>query len=237
MNYITLQGRVEDEINRPDMSTRIATWVNEARAEIADGTIPVLVSPSQGANLFSWSYSSTAVSTSTMNNDWPSDFIREISLFETSAERPLVKIDPVYFDQLLYSETDGTYSLTTTGTPTNYVDRGTGYDLFPTPSGAVELYLRYCAYPTALSNQGDEYTIDEQVPSLIIAAACLKAARFLHDNDLINIYKQYTQEYYVAAVNKDRMRKWGNRQLRIKTYSSFDRSHWKGIHQIGDCVE
>ena len=200
MNYLTLQGRVEDELNRTDMSTRIATWVNEVRMEIADGTIPILASPSQGSHKFSWCYASTAVSTSTMNNDWPSDFIEEISFFEVSAEKPLVKVDQAYYDALMYSD----YNLTDTGTPTNYVDRGTSYDLYPTPSGATELYLRYYAYPTALSNQGDEYTIDTRVPSLIISAACLKAARFLHDADLINIFKQYTQEYYIAAVNKDR---------------------------------
>lgn len=232
MDYITFQGRVEDEINRSDMSTRIQDWVNEVRDEIADGTIPILTSPSQGGHRFSWLYSSTAVSTSTMNNDWPDGFIEEISFFETSQERPLVKIDAAYFDSLMYSD----YNLSDTA-PTNYVDRGTSYDLYPTPSSAVELYLRYYSYPTALENQGDEYTIDTEVPSLIIAAACLKAARFLHDADLINIFKQYTQEYYVAAVNKDRMRKWRNRQLRIKTYSDFDMSHWKGIHQIGEPSE
>jgi hypothetical protein len=237
MNYLTLQGRVEDELNRSDMSTRIQSWISEARNEIADGTIPILASPTQGVHKFSWCYSSAAVSTSTMNNSWPTDFMEEISFFETSAEKPLVKLDPVYFDQLLYSETGGTYSLTTTGTPTNYIDRGTSYDLFPTPSGAVELYLRYYAYPIALTNQEDEYTIDTKVPSLIIAATCLKAARLLHDVDLINIFKQYAQEYYAAAVNKDRSLKWKNRQLRVKTYGDFDISHWKGIHQIGDYPE
>lgn len=233
MDYITLQGRVEDELNRPDMSARIQNWINEVRDEIADGTIPILTSPSQGAHKFSWTYASTAVSTSTQNNDWPDGFIEEISFFEVSQEKPLVKVDAAYFDSLLYSD----YNLSDTGTPTNYVDRGTSYDLFPTPSSAVELYLRYYSYPTALSNQGDEYTVDEKVPSLIIAATCLKAARFLHDVDLINIFKQYTQEYYVAAVNKDRMGKWRSRQLRIKTYGDFDMSYWKGMHQIGDNTE
>jgi len=49
LHYLT--GRVEDEINRPDMSTKIQTWINEARDEIADGTIPILVSPPRGLPL------------------------------------------------------------------------------------------------------------------------------------------------------------------------------------------
>jgi hypothetical protein len=232
MNYLALQDRVEDEIDRPDMSTNIQSWVNEARREIADGTIPIFSYPTQGAYKFSWSYASAAVSTSTMNNAWPTDFMEVISFFESSGEAPLIPIDPARFDQLLYS-TDN--NLTDTGTPTNYVDRGSnGYDLYPTPSGAVELYLRYYSYPTALSNQGDEYTIDTELPSLIIALACLKAARRLHDKELVAFYKEVTSEYYMAAINKDKMKKWRGRQLKMKTYSDFDNSHWKGIHQVGD---
>lgn len=231
MNYITLQGRVEAEIGRTDLSTNIQSWIAEARKEIADGTIPLLVSPTQGVHRFSWTYSSTAVSTSTGNNAWPSDFIEEISFFENSAGSPIIKLDAPYFDQLL---SDGTYTLTATGTPTNYIDRGTTYDLYPSPSGSVELYLRYYAYPTALSAHGDEYTIDTEVPSLIITSATLKAARFLHDGDMVELFKQYASEYYVAACNKDRIRKFKGRQLRVKTYGDVGISYWKGMHQIGD---
>ena len=234
MNYLTLQSRVEDEVLRTDMSTGIQTWINEARAEIADGTVPLASKQSDGAYRFRWLYTSTAVSTSTMNNSWPSDFIEEISFLETSKEKPLVKIDPVYFDQLLYSETDGTYSLSTTGTPTNYVDRGSSYDLFPTPASAVELYLRYYGYPADLSANGDEETIDTTIPMVIVYATCIKVYTLLRDKDAMKFYKDLTTEYYIAAVNRDRKSRWTNRQLRMKTYGDFDISHWKGMHQIGE---
>ena len=234
MNYITLQQRIEDEILRTDLSTKIQTWIGEARNEIADGTVPFATRESDGAHRFSWLYTSTAVSTSAQNNSWPTDFIEEISFLEVSDEKPLVKIDPVYFDQLLYSETDGTYGLTTTGTPSNYVDRGTTYDLYPIPTGATELYLRYYGYPTALAANGDEYTIDTKIPQVIIYAVCVKAYSYLRDKDAMGFYKGLATEYYSAAVNRDRKKKWVNRQLRVKTYGDFDISHWKGMHQIGE---
>lgn len=234
MNYITLQGRVEDEINRVDLSTEIQTWINEARSQIADGTLPIRQRPAQGVHRFTWLYTSTAVSTSTANNDWPTDFIEEISFLETSKEKPLVKVDPVYFDQLLYSETDNKYDLTSSGVPTNYVDRGDSYDLYPSPSSAVEIYLRYYGYPTDLSANGDEYEIDKRVPALIIYTACLIAATYMHDTQLKDHYREVVRDYYEAAVNRNKLRKWKNRNLRIKTPADFDLGHWKGLHQTGE---
>jgi len=230
MNYLTLQSRVESEILRTDMSTRIATWVNEARSEIADGTVPLATKPSDGAYRFRWLYTSTAVSTSTMNNSWPSDFLQEISILEVSKEKPLVKIDPVYFDQLLYSTG---ISLSDTGLPTNYIDRGSTYDLYPSGT-SCELYLRYFGYPTALSANEDEEAIDTQVPTLIIYATCIKVYTHLRDMEAMKFYKDVCTEYYTSAVNKDRKGKWANRQLRMKSYGDFDISHWKGMHQTGE---
>lgn len=234
MNYSTFKSRIEDELNRADLSTQIGTWINEARNEIADGSVPLASKITEGAYRFSWLYTSTAVSTSAQNNSWPSGFIEEISFFETSKEKPLVKLDPVYFDQLLYSETDGTYGLDTTGIPTNYIDRGTSYDLYPAPSSSVELYLRYYGYPTTLSANEDEYTIDTTIPMLIVYAVCLKAYLYLRDKDAVNLYKSIASEYYNSAVNRDRKKRWANRQLRMKTYGDFDISHWKGIYQTGE---
>jgi hypothetical protein len=167
------------------------------------------------------------------NNDWPSDFIEEISFLETSKEKPLVKIDPVYFDQLLYSQTDGKYTLSTSGTPTNYIDRGDSYDLYPSPSSSTELYLRYYGYPTDLSANTVEYEIDKRVPMLIIYTTCLIAANRLHDKSLKDMYEEAVMEHYENAVNKNKLRKWKNRNLRMKTPADYDISHWKGMHQTG----
>lgn len=232
MNYITLQGRVEDEINRVDLSTEIQTWINEARSQIADGTLPVRVRPAQGVHRFSWTQADTTVSTSIASNDWPSDFIEEISFVQAAGEKPMVKIDPVYFDMLIYDNTK--YTLSTQGAPANYVDRGSSYQLYPAPSGAMDFYLRYYAYPTDLSANADEYEIDTQVPMLILYTTCLIAARYMHDTALKNEFRDVCADYYEAAVNKDRKNKWANRNLRMKTYTDFTKSHWKGLHQIGD---
>lgn len=233
MDYATFKERVEDEIIRTDLSTNIATWINEARDEIADGTIPIPTSKSQGAYRFSWSYANTAVSTSIATNAFPTDMIEEISMLYVSQEKPLTKIMPQYFDELLYSETDNQYNLSDTGDPKCYIPRGANYELFPDPASSVELYLRYWGYPTALTAAADEETIDTKVPSLIIMLACYKVARYIHDDKLIKHYKEYVGDYYVAAVNRDRMAKFTNRKLRMKSYGDYDTGHWKGMFQIG----
>ena len=52
MNYSTYKSRVEDEVNRTDLSTNIGTWINEARSEIADGTLPVLLATNKNQGIY-----------------------------------------------------------------------------------------------------------------------------------------------------------------------------------------
>jgi hypothetical protein len=114
-----------------------------------------------------------------------------------------------------------------------YIPRGANYELFPDPASSIELYLRYWGYPTALVAAADEYTIDTTVSSLIIMLTTYKAACYLHDDKLKKEYKEYVGDYYFAAVNRDRMKKFANRKLRMKTVGDYDIGHWKGMFQIG----
>jgi hypothetical protein len=234
MDYSTYKSRVEDEVNRTDLSTNIGTWINEARSEIADGTLPVLLASNanQGAYKFEWSYKSSTISTSTTLNDWPTDFMEDISFFDVAAEKPLIKIPRSQFDDLLYAETDEDYDLGDTGIPRAYIPRGYQYELFPVPTTKRDFYLRYYAYPTDLTADGDEEEIDLQVPSLVIAASALKAARYLHDEAMKNIMKEQVVEYYMAARNKDRKWKFANRDLRMGTYRERGINLHKGRRQI-----
>ena len=226
---------VWSEMNRPNtMTTKISTWVNDVRREIADGNLPILATPSQGAYRFTWSHSSTSITltTSIQTNSWPGDFIECQSFFDVANEKALDRVDAVYFDQLLQASTD---TITDSGTPHTYVDRGATYDLYPAPSSALEYILRYSSYPIELTTAADTVdTMDSEIPMLVIAATCLKYARYLHDEDLIKHYKEIVTEYYIAATNKDKMRKWRGRQLRMKSYSDFGSAQWKGIHHIGE---
>jgi hypothetical protein len=226
---------ITDELNRAVATATVSTYVNLVRREIADGTIPIMASPSQGAYRFTWAQSSTSITltTSVQTNAWPGDFIECINFFEIGNERSLQKMDIVYFDQLLYSETYNAWDLATSGTPIVFIDRGATYDLYPAPLTALEFLLRYWAYPADLvEGVTDEVTMDTEIPYLVIAATCLKYARYLHDNDLIKHYKELTTEYYLAAMTKDKMRKWRGRQLKMKSYGDFDIAHWKSIHHV-----
>jgi hypothetical protein len=227
---------ISDELNRAITTASISTHVNLVRREIADGVLPILATPSQGAYRFTWAQSSTSITltTSVATNSWPGDFIECISFFEVANERALERVDSVYFDQLLQSSS--TTNLTDSGTtPHTYVDRGATYDLYPALSSALEFILRYWAYPGEITEAaGEEEEIDTEVPLLVVYATCLKFARLLHDNDLIKLYKELTTEYYLAAVTKDKMRKWRGRQLKMKTYGDFDIAHWKGIHHVAE---
>ena len=220
MNYTTLQSRVANEILRDDLTTEIATWINEARNEIADDTTPIAVSDSPGSYRYTWTQTNLSTTLSVALNDWPSDFIEEISLFYETEERPLTKIDPAYYDHLLAADIDG---LTETGDLWGYINRGTQYELIPAPTTSP-LYLRYYAYPTTLTADADEYEIDKQIPSIIIAAAALKAARYLHDEKLMAFFMDQLKVGLTAIRNKDKKLKWANRLVRIKTYSDYDMS-------------
>jgi len=230
MNYLTLQGRVEDELLRTDLSVNIGTWINEARSEIADGTLPVLATDSQGIHRFEWTLTArSSVGTSIAVNAWPSDFIEEKSLFFRADEKPLPPLTTDEYYELAYQEI---YSLTGTGDPKHYVKEGANYRLVPTPDGAKLLYLDYYAYPVDLTAAADEEEIDTQVPSLIIATACLKGARYLRDKPMVEGYKEQVVEYYMAAKNKDRMQKFRGRDLRMKSYSDRHTSLHKGRRNI-----
>ena len=84
---------------------------------------------------------------------------------------------------------------------------------------------------------GEEEEIDTEIPMLVVYATCLKFARMLHDDDLIKLYKEMTTDSYLAAMTKDKMRKWRGRQLKMKTVDDFDIAHWKGIHHIAQPLE
>ncbi|MHC4278286.1 MAG: hypothetical protein ACYSTI_13355, partial [Planctomycetota bacterium] len=106
---------ITDELNRAVATATVSTYVNLVRREIADGTIPLMATPSQGAYRFTWAQSSTSITltTSVQTNSWPGDFIECINFFEVGNERSLQKMDIVYFDQLLYSETYNAWDLAT----------------------------------------------------------------------------------------------------------------------------
>lgn len=219
MNYTTLQSRVAAEILRDDLTTEIATWINEARNEIADDTIPVVVSDSPGTYRYRWSQANLSTTLSVALNDWPTDMIEEISFFYTTDEVPIKKIDSAYFDELLYS---ASYGAADTGAPEAYINRGSQYQLYPDPNGTkYPMYLRYYAYPAALSGGNDEKEIDLQIPSLIIAAASLKAARYLHDEKLMAFFTQQLTIGLAAIRNKDKKLKFANRHPRIRTYTDY----------------
>jgi hypothetical protein len=220
MNYTTLQARVASELLREDLTAEIATWINEARSEIADDTTPVAVSESPGSFRYTWTQANLSTTLSVALNDWPDDFIEEISLFYVGEKRPLTKIDSAYYDHLLYGDIN---NLQEAGDLWGYINRGTKYELVPAPTDSP-LYLRYYAYPVALSGSADEKEIDKKVPTLIIAAAALKGARHLHDVELMAFFVDQIKVLSAAVRNKDKKLRWANRLVRIKTYTDYDMS-------------
>ncbi len=228
MDYSTLKSRVAGELNRDDLTTLVATWVNEARKQIADGTLPI---PGLGFHRFSWLYLNTTVSlvSGTALYDWPSDCIDEISLFYPTKNKPLVKVeDPAYMDALYYDGND----YDATGVPANYLLRGTQYEIYPIPDAAYTIYLRYYALPAALSNTGDQETIDTKIPEIIISAASLLGAIYLHDTELIDLFMGTTQIRHDNAVSQDNRRKAVNSTQRIMTFRDFNLAHFRAKREM-----
>jgi len=225
MDYTTYKTRVANELNRSDLTTQIADWINEARKQIADGSLPV---KDLGWHRFSWLFQNTSQELTSGTNlyDWPDGCIDEISLFYPTKDKPLHKVmDPAQMDALYY---DGNSS-TGTGEPTDYCLWGTQYQVYPTPDGTYTIYLRYYGLPDDLSDSTDEETIDTKHPELVISAATLLGAIYLHDADLVALYSDLTRVRYQNAVTLDKKRKGANRTSRVKTYHDYNTAQWRAM--------
>lgn len=235
MDYSTYKTRVAKELNRDDLDTIanpwIREWINEARKQLVDGTLPIAVFEAMGWYRFSWCYTTDAqtLAASTREYDFPVGTIDEISLFYPTTEKPLVKIDdPAYFDALFMNG----HGLTDTGPPKNYLLRGTQYEIFPLPDAAYELYFRRYAYQTDLVADDSEYTIDTKHPNLVIYAATLLGAIYLHDAELIALYDGKASQVYRNAVLMDKRKKFANVNLRMKNYHDYNLDHYRGMRQM-----
>jgi len=225
MDYSTYKTRVAKELNRSDLTTQIAYWINEARKQIADGSLPI---KGLGWHRFSWLYQNTlqALTSGTDLYDWPDGCIDEISIFYPTRDKPLHKVvDPARMDALYY---DGSSS-TGTGEPTDYCLRGTQYQVYPIPDGDYTLYLRYYGLPDDLSVSTDEKVIDTKHPELVLNAATLLGAIYLHDRELIELYADLTKIHYDNAVTADRKRSGSNRSTRVRTYHDYNIAQWRAL--------
>ena len=225
MDYEAYKSRVASETGRDDQAALIATVINEARKQIADGSLPI---PDIGDDRFSWMYQKDEVVTVSgiALYDLPAGFIDEISFFYPADNKPLLKKESWEMDK----EYCRGNAYDATGEPAHYVLRGTQYQIYPCPNGVYTYWMRYYAYPTDLAADDSEYTIDTKIPALVISAASLLLAMNLHDAELIDLFGGITQTRYENAARSDTMRQVANNQnLRILTHKDFNTTHFKAL--------
>ena len=187
MDYGTMQAAIANRINRNDIGTTIAQFINETRRDIC-----------QHHN-FSWLLTSSAESLVASQQSYalPSRFIDDDSLIV--GDNSLRKWESNEAD-IVYGS-----SQTEASAPTGYAIKGTNYLVYPVPDGSLSATMWHYAYPADLSVDGEEYHIDENYYETIIWGALARAAiHVFRDPSIYNAAYMAGIQKMVAFDNRTR---------------------------------
>lgn len=199
MNFVQIQNRIADYLNRTDLSSYIPDWINQAMRNVENDM-----------NLPYMKKTSTALTTvaGTATYSLPS-LLKRIRSFYLTVNDGKNFLYPLNDDEEETFTSDPTPSNTI---PTRYSISATDGDdiktvtLFGTPDDAYASRLRYWGFSTSLSGDTDTNWLTKQKPEILIYGACLEAEPFLMKDERINtwnaFYKKAFEELNAMANNE-----------------------------------
>lgn len=110
---------------------------------------------------------------------------------------------------------------TTTGDPVGYTLTDQAIMLYPTPGVARQFTLYYIPYVADLSGSNNTNWLLDRSPNVYLFGACLEAAAYLQDKDLVALYEsRYTQALDSLFRASERQRMPSNTPLIARPYKA-----------------
>lgn len=228
MDFSTIKSRVAEYLDRSDLTTKIAGWVNDTRKDIAL------------RHDFDYLYVEATCSTSANSALYalPDDYLGHLTVFVDS--KKLQRVGAREFDNLV--NTDLTVSATVEylptedavnpGEPDYYIDRGMQIELYPSPDTTYTLKLKYFAQPTDFSASTDSDYISTFHFEAIIFGASFRGAMFLDDQSRINLYGSAYEKLIADMIRKEKDKNWADKFHRMKTWNEFGTETIKKMYRV-----
>ncbi len=235
MNFLTLQSRVVDYLDRTDLTTKIQNWINDARKDIAL------------KKKFDYLYEEATCSTSAGSARYalPADYLGHLVVW--CGQKKLSRILPREADELTQSDIDAdsislylevesgsTVLVNDTGyaPPDYYIDRGMEIELYPTPDDVYTLTLKYYAQPEDFTVNADYDFISTFHFEAIIWGAAWRGAMYLDDEVKKVTYKENYYNAIGEMIQKDQENKLADTRVRFKTYRDYDLTTFKRLTKV-----
>lgn len=199
------QNPITDVTSAVGHSLMIGDFINE-------GQNAIYAEPVNWYSLYATSTITTVASTGDYNV--PSDHGRTLSMMNVTSNWLMVEDFTKNFDLV---DADGNL----TGQPTHFTIQGNKYRLFPIPSGAETLRIRYYKVPAPLASNNDVTNLPIECDNLLILYGWFSILNYLHKYDQADrITLNYTSLLKKAKVANGKIL---DRMLRFQEGSYYGR--------------
>lgn len=219
--FDSLKSRVREYVDRTDIDTKIENWINDTRRDIST------------KYNFHYLYTEATVSTVAGSSyyPYPSDYLDKLAIF--CGGRKLSKVPAHFFEELVSTTSTGDI-WSASGDPIYYIERGSEFQLYPTPDAVYTLDLRYYAQPADFTASGDYDDMSNLYPDAIIYGACERAAIYLEDDQgEAKFHKRYIDKIQELIANEKRQQDMtDNKMKRIKTVGDYSKTQLANFLKI-----
>ena len=223
-----------DYLDRADLTTHIADWINDARLDIA--------LKYNFKYLYVEATCSTSASTATYA--FPSDYLGHETIW--CGSKKLMKAAAREYDELTETDVDaaavprmltveqGTaISISSiAGPPDYYIPRGMEFELYPLPDTGYTLKIKYYCQPSTFSVDADYDYISTFHYETIIWGACLRGAIFMDDEEAQTKYAGAYEKSVQEMMKRERDFELEDQHPRMKDFRDFDLHTFKRLTRI-----
>jgi hypothetical protein len=178
--YSELKTAIAGELNRADLTTKIAEFIELAEAGMRKDV------RLRGAS----GITRSTLSVSSQFTSLPSGFRGFVSVnIDGDADKLVQFVDPYTLDEVRIAQP--------TGVPTHYTIIGTEMEVAPVPTEATTFEIAYHSSLTALSDSATTNWMLTDNPDIYLYGALIRAAHYLHEDERIGVWR----DLYEGACN------------------------------------
>ncbi len=234
MIYSTIQSRVAEYLDRSDLTTEIQAWINDTRKSIA-------VEALAASHTFNYLYTEATLETSAGSATYalPDDYLGRLTIMY--GDKKLAHVDAREFDEGnsvdAIKQANNTFLITTnentgSGEPDYYIDRGMEIELFPNPTGAETITLKYYAQPEDFTLDAEEDYLCRFHADAVVFGTVIRGAAYLDDQAKLQIFQPLYEKEMKKIIYKEKMNEKSYSTVRMKTYKDFNLAIFQKKYRI-----
>jgi hypothetical protein len=201
--YAKLQSAISDELNRNDLLADVTAYSSgpiDGSIKRAIATTELRLNRTVRIRQMETSTTITLVA-NTSAYSLPSDFLQARVVY--------LSVDPIQLiEQTTLENLFAQYPQSTTQRPEKMAIVGSTFQVRPIPDAAYTVPFYYYATPAPLSDTNSTNTLFATCPDLYLYGSCLELARFLGEDERLQVWKGFYDEGIRLLTEDSNSAKW-----------------------------